>query len=65
MNEFKESEDMDRISGKTLGLDVCPHCGKEVDFLVSGNTAFIICSDRNCLGGLRISWEVMTKAISL
>ena len=53
---------MDKIGGKALGLDVCPHCGKEVEFLVSGGTAYIICSDRNCLGGIRISWGTNDKA---
>lgn len=52
---------MDKISGKVLGLDVCPHCGKEVEFLISGYTAYIICSDHNCLGGLRVSWGTNDK----
>ena len=48
---------MSRVkNGKDMGLEPCPHCGKDVEFFISGNTAFIYCSDHNCLGGSRVSW---------
>ena len=47
---------MNRVKGSDIGLLNCPHCGKEVEFFVSGNVAYIFCSDRNCWSGTRCQW---------
>ena len=52
---------MNRVKGSELGLATCPHCGKEVEFLIHGNTAYIFCSDHNCWGGSRVSWGTLDK----
>ena len=57
----KEDKRVNRVMGKDLGLATCPHCGKEVEFLVHGNTAYIFCSDHNCWGGSRVSWGSADK----
>lgn len=47
---------MRRVKGSDIGLLGCPHCGKEVEFFISGQVAYIFCSDHNCHGGMRIQW---------
>lgn len=44
------------VKGSTIGFLSCPHCGKETEFYIHGNSASVICSDHNCWGGMTCNW---------
>ncbi len=47
---------MERIKGSSIGFLNCPHCGKETEFFIRGNKAYIVCSDHDCWGGMDCQW---------
>lgn len=44
------------VKGSDIGLSTCPHCGKEVEFIMHPYDAYIICSDHNCWGFSQVRW---------
>lgn len=44
------------MRGSDAGFDRCPHCGKESEFVRRSGTAYVICSDHNCWGGMEVGW---------
>lgn len=44
------------MRGIDAGFAECPHCGKESEFVCHPTKAYVICSDRNCWGGMNVKW---------